>query len=284
MQDMQLWQRISTFSFDAPGTAFTFADRLAQENGWSRDFAREAIEEYRRFIYLAMTGERPSTPSDIVDQVWHLHLTFTRSYWDVFCGETLGRALHHGPTQGGPAEDARYRAQYDETLQRYHAAFGHPAPRRFWPPAEVRFSGAPHMSWVDRRRSIVIDRAGLRQALVSAGAVGLPVTFAGTALAATDRKHQAAPLALVAGGALLAMLLVYYAVASTSRGGKRRDGDGSGDGGVWFGDSSGKDGGHGSHGGHGGHGGHGDGGGGHGGDGGGGGCSGGCGGGGGCGS
>jgi hypothetical protein len=31
------------------------------------------------------------TPSEQVDQVWHLHLTYTRSYWDEFCPNVLGQ-------------------------------------------------------------------------------------------------------------------------------------------------------------------------------------------------
>ena len=42
--------------------------------------------------------------SEQVDAAWHLHLTYTRSYWDRFCKETLGQPLHHDPTRGGPAE------------------------------------------------------------------------------------------------------------------------------------------------------------------------------------
>ncbi|WP_443026122.1 glycine-rich domain-containing protein, partial [Sphingomonas sp. CCH9-H8] len=65
-----------------------------------------------------------ATPSDAVDQAWHLHLTYTRDYWEHFCPDVLGRALHHGPTAGGADEHRRYYRQYAETLARYEAAFG----------------------------------------------------------------------------------------------------------------------------------------------------------------
>lgn len=272
LSDIGLWNRISTFTLDDPEVAFSFSDRLARENSWTRDFARDAVEEYRRFLYLAATGDRPSTPSDIVDQVWHLHLTYTRSYWDGLCGEVLGRALHHGPTKGGPAEEARYRTQYAETLQRYHAEFGIPAPARFWPDEDTRFSSAPHLSWVDRRDYLVVRKSALRSVALGAAAAGLPVALAGSAVAAGTRTHHATPALLVAGGVALGIALLVVALSASTRGAGRKRGDGSGDGGFIasdLGSSSGK-GGHGGHGGKdgAGHGGHGGDGGGHGGDGG----------------
>ncbi len=43
------------------------------------------FDEYRRFAFLAATAGHPVTPSDAVDQAWHLHLTYSRDYWDRFC-------------------------------------------------------------------------------------------------------------------------------------------------------------------------------------------------------
>ncbi len=74
-----LYQRICPFTFDRGDGQLPFATRLARENGWSLAYARRAIEEYRRFVFLALVAGHPVTPSDQVDQVWHLHLTYTRS-------------------------------------------------------------------------------------------------------------------------------------------------------------------------------------------------------------
>ena len=71
--------RIQGFPLDEPGSVFPFSARLARENGWSREYALRALEEYRRFVYLAMTAGHPVTPSEEVDEVWHFHLTYTRS-------------------------------------------------------------------------------------------------------------------------------------------------------------------------------------------------------------
>ena len=73
-------ERILAYSFDEEEEAYPFAARLARENDWSRDFADRVIAEYRRFAFLALAADHPVTPSDQVDQVWHLHLLYTRSY------------------------------------------------------------------------------------------------------------------------------------------------------------------------------------------------------------
>src|SRR5215211_2083069 len=111
-----LWERIRAFDIDGEERSLSFAGRLARENDWSRSYAERVVEEYKRFVFLALTAGHPVTPSDQVDQAWHLHLTYTRSYWERMCGELLGRPLHHGPTRGGAAEAKRFDEQYERTL------------------------------------------------------------------------------------------------------------------------------------------------------------------------
>ncbi|MEZ6192343.1 MAG: hypothetical protein R3C45_13785 [Phycisphaerales bacterium] len=48
------------------------------------------VNEYRRFCYLAIAAGHTVTPSDEVDQAWHLHLLYTRDYWEDFCPNVLG--------------------------------------------------------------------------------------------------------------------------------------------------------------------------------------------------
>ena len=80
-----LWHRLSNFQLDEPGVTLPYSKRLAQENGWSQDFTDRVIDEYKKFLFLAKTSHRPVTPSKAVDQAWHLHLTYSRSYWDILC-------------------------------------------------------------------------------------------------------------------------------------------------------------------------------------------------------
>src|SRR5688572_5198309 len=137
-----LWQALRAYEIGPPDAALTFRARLARENRWSEAFAERVIEEYKRFCFLAVTAGHEVTPSDAVDQAWHLHLTYSRDYWARFCPEALGRELHHGPTAGGTSERDRYFEQYAQTLKSYEAVFG-AAPQDIWPDARRRFGRDP---------------------------------------------------------------------------------------------------------------------------------------------
>ncbi len=155
---MPLLERIEKFPLDDPAAGLTFTRRLARENGWSAGYAYRVVGEYRRFVYLAMTAGHEVTPSDQVDQAWHLHLTYTRSYWDELCGEVLGGPLHHGPTRGTAADATRYPQQYEATLASYRAAFGEEPPADIWPPATERFDNPARFVRVDKHRSWVVPK------------------------------------------------------------------------------------------------------------------------------
>ena len=82
-----LWNRLEEFSFDKPGVDFSFSERLRHENQWSAEYTERVLMEYRRFLYLCVEAGHPVTPSDAVDQAWHLHLCYTRSYWEESSAE-----------------------------------------------------------------------------------------------------------------------------------------------------------------------------------------------------
>lgn len=137
-EQAQLWQRIETFALDEPGAAEPFTKRLARENGWTWAYAQRVTGEYKRFVFLAMTCGHPVTPSKAVDEAWHLHLLYTRSYWGEFCPRALGRPLHHEPSRGGAADERKFAAQYERTRESYRAMFDEEPPRDIWPTGEDR--------------------------------------------------------------------------------------------------------------------------------------------------
>jgi len=131
----ELWTRIAAFPLDEPGSSFPYSRKLARENNWSPAHALRVIREYRRFVLLAMTAGHPVSPSDSVDQAWHLHLTYTRSYWHGLCQQVLGRPLHHEPSKGGANESAKFVSWYAHTLASYRATFDEEPPADIWPPS-----------------------------------------------------------------------------------------------------------------------------------------------------
>lgn len=232
--DVDLLERLEAFQLDDPTAALTFSRRLARENGWTHDFALRVVDEYKRFVYLAMTAGHEVTPSDEVDQAWHLHLTYTRSYWDEMCGNVLGRPLHHGPTKGGEAEGERFEDQYERTLESYRRAFGQEAPSDIWPPAEVRFGDAAYFVRVNTRRRR--SRPVLLGGLAAIGLVGL----APLANAAKEEEWFFTVFSYIVIGAVITVILKAVFKAATGRDWKGGD-HGCSSGGFWGGCGGGSD-------------------------------------------
>jgi hypothetical protein len=137
-----LMEKIMCFQVDTEGDALPFSARLCRENQWNTAYADRCITEYKRFLYLVAVSEREITPSDQVDQVWHLHLLYTKSYWIDLCQKTMGCQVHHKPTKGGAQELARFRRQYQNTLDLYVDVFGSKPPADIWPDVNHRFQNA----------------------------------------------------------------------------------------------------------------------------------------------
>ncbi len=152
-----LWKKIQAFQFDIPEADFCFSDRLARENGWDKDYTLDVIEEYRKFLFLMCTSTHPLTPSDQVDQAWHLHMVYTHSYWVELCQNTLQQEIHHGPTKGSAEEKEKFNDWYARTLDTYQDTFGQVAPTNIWPSPDDRFQELNyqrvnmHQNWVIKK-------------------------------------------------------------------------------------------------------------------------------------
>lgn len=155
-QEKKLWELIQKFELDDPSSSFMFSDRLARENDWKVAYALRAIQEYKKFMFLLCIAPHSLTPSDQIDQVWHLHLLYTQSYWIDFCKDTLGREIHHGPTRGRE-ERGTFTNQYQACLDLYADKFGQEPPKDIWPAEEDRFTSI-HFSRVNRDTHWVIPK------------------------------------------------------------------------------------------------------------------------------
>ena len=182
-QELTTWNRLRALDLDAADAALPFSARLARDNGWSPALAARAIDEYRKFCFLAVHAGHPVTPSDEVDQVWHLHLLYSQYYWETLCRDTLEMPLHHGPTRGGVAEGQKYHSWYHGTLASYRRYFGEP-PRDLWPAAGERFHERHDFVRVDRRDVVTLDRKLLRRGAIA-------TLIGGSVLAVTNALAQA---------------------------------------------------------------------------------------------
>lgn len=168
-----LWPALADYRVGPDDAAFSFEARLARENGWTAEQAARVMDEYRRFLFLAAAAGHPVTPSDAVDQAWHLHLTYSRDYWDRLCGEVLGRPLHHGPTAGGGPEQHRYFAQYANTLASYERWFGASPPAELWPSAYRRLVVDPRAVRVALSDHVVVPKRVLRLGALAAAVIAV---------------------------------------------------------------------------------------------------------------
>lgn len=201
---------------------------LPPDNDWSQEFALRVVEEYKRFAYLAFTAGHEVTPSDEVDQAWHLHLTYTRHYWGPF-KDALGGPLHHGPTKGGNAENTRYQDNYSKTQKAYLNEFGVAPPEDIWPPSAVRFGAAPFMQRICTRDFYLIPKRqiAMGSAIMALGAA-LTSMFAVTANAASDGDGARTTAVFIGAGVAITggLLAVLLALASQRKSGKKRSGTG----------------------------------------------------------
>ena len=222
-----LWLKLKDFAFDHQD-ALTFTRRLARENNWSPAFARRVVDEYRRFLFLALRAGHPVTPSDEIDQAWHLHLVYTRSYWEELCRDILGRPLHHGPTRGGAAEDDRFEHQYAQTQASYAQWFGHEPPADIWPPAAVRFAPRARFARVNTAAYWMLPKQRVSRVAAACLLAALPlVTLAACATQMSDISFgDVFPF-------LIVLLVIGFAIRAARRGGKGGGGGcGSGCGGA----------------------------------------------------
>lgn len=162
-----LHKRLVDFSLDSTKDDLPFSERLARDNGWRIDYAIQAIEEYKRFAFLAVVADHPVTPSDQVDQVWHLHLAYTRAYWDDFCPNILKRQLPHTPTKGGDQEAQKFDKWYNQTLQSYEQFFGQCPPVKIWPISEDRFGRDLQFVRVNAQQNWVVPKPSISRKAVS---------------------------------------------------------------------------------------------------------------------
>ena len=154
----ELYQRIERFSLDQPDHQLSFSQRLARDNGWSLRYTDKVIEEYKKFVFLAVVAGHPVSPSDQVDQAWHLHLTYTRSYWEEFCPKILQTSLHHEPTRGGLSEKVKFDELYSKTLESYRQFFDESPPLNIWSQPKDRFGRDLYFQRVNIKQNWVLKK------------------------------------------------------------------------------------------------------------------------------
>lgn len=129
MQHQDLWDCLLNFEFDNPKENYGFTLRLATENKWTLNFTKGAILEYKKFMYLAAISSRMVSPSQAVDEVWHMHLLFSKSYSKLCL--YLGKTIEHIPSTHNHSEKQTFTNARNLTKELYELHFGK-QPELYW--------------------------------------------------------------------------------------------------------------------------------------------------------
>jgi hypothetical protein len=234
-----IYERIRQFSIDVGDEQLSFAERLARENGWTDCYAERVIAEYKRFMFLAVAAGHPVTPSDQVDQAWHLHLTYARSYWGPWCGQVLQTQVHHNPTKGGSTEGSKFYEWYEHTRRSYQQFFGDAPPSDIWPHPSIRFGEDVHFQRVNLKRNWIIPKLSSCNGVLASCFLLAPL-FGGGFFLFAENDSDAKRWILVA----IIAVVVWYFFRSKKKDDNRTDpgkpgGGGRSDGGASRGDGGG---------------------------------------------
>ena len=206
-----LRQRLDRYDLDDPNSRLKFSERLARENNWTFRYARRVVVEYKRFLELAVVAGHTVTPSDDVDQAWHLHMVYTHSYWNDLCKNVLQQPLHHGPTKGGQEERERYEDLYAKTLESYFRIFGEEPPADIWPDSEERFRQSIQSIRIDKGKNWVIPKPQWAQ-VARAGAYASAFASFPLLLGVSDLLLGAGPF-IIDGKTFLVLYVVMFVIA-----------------------------------------------------------------------
>jgi uncharacterized protein (TIGR04222 family) len=205
-QQDPLWQRLLDYRIGPVNAELSFTARLARENGWSAAFAERVLVEYKKFCYLAVRSGHSVTPSHAVDQAWHLHLSYTRDYWQRFCTDVIAQPLHHGPTEGGIAQAQLYCLHYEKTLEALDKHFG-ASDADIWPSARDRFAHAEDWRMVNTSQTYLLPKLQFHRHVLRRYIRRAAFTLGAMLIAGSASALEFAPLTAWDGGEFLLLFV-----------------------------------------------------------------------------
>jgi len=124
-----LWLKLNLMGIQGAQTFTPLMDMIQKQMGWSNDMAARVIEEYRKFLFLAMRAGHQVIPPGAVNDVWMLHMQNVQNYW-----ETLGQMISERPMAAGfdPKALGAMGDSWKATLESYERIFGTKPPMDIW--------------------------------------------------------------------------------------------------------------------------------------------------------
>ena len=124
-----LWLKLSLMNLQGQQGLAPFMDMIQKQMGISGDMAQRVVEEYRKFLFLAMRAGHQVIPPGAINDAWMLHMQNAQNYW-----EQLGQMITEKPVAGGfePKAFAAMSDPWAATLASYERIFGMKPPMDIW--------------------------------------------------------------------------------------------------------------------------------------------------------
>ena len=124
-----LWLKLAGMNLQGAQAMAPYLQMMQKQMGWSTDMATKVIEEYRKFLFLAMRAGHQVIPPGAVNDVWMTHMQNAQSFWEQF-----GQVLNDKPAAGGFDAKAFQAASdpWKQTLESYEKIFGAAPPTDIW--------------------------------------------------------------------------------------------------------------------------------------------------------
>jgi hypothetical protein len=124
-----LWLKLNTMNAEGLQAFAPLLDMMQKQMGQNAEMAQRVIEEYRKFLFLAMRAGHQVIPPGPVNDAWMAHLQYAQNYW-----ETLGQMIGERPlAQGADAKKLASMADtWKATLESYEKIFGVKPPADIW--------------------------------------------------------------------------------------------------------------------------------------------------------
>ena len=124
-----LWLKLNMMNAEGLQAFAPVMKMMEQQMGSSAEMANRVIEEYRKFLFLAMRAGHQVIPPGPINDVWMTHLQTAQNFW-----ENLGQMITERPVAGGM--DAKAMGGMGDawaaTLKSYEVIFGTKPPMDIW--------------------------------------------------------------------------------------------------------------------------------------------------------
>lgn len=124
-----LWLKLNMMNAQGLQAFAPMMKLVEQQMGANVEMAQRIIEEYRKFLFLAMRAGHQVIPPGVINDVWMMHIQNAQNYW-----ENLSQMITERPTaQGIDAKSFASMADaWTATLQSYEKIFGTKPPLDIW--------------------------------------------------------------------------------------------------------------------------------------------------------